>query len=54
MESVEGIINKAIELLDENKNIECKKYLKGALVRIKKANIENELKYIKELEDNLK
>ena len=54
MESVEDILKTAIELLEEEKNAECKKYLKGALVRIKKANIDNELKYMKELEDNLK
>jgi len=50
MESIEV----AIELLEEEKNAECKKYLKGALVRINKANTDNELKYMKDLEDNLK
>lgn len=54
MESVEDILKNAIKLLEEEKNAECKKYLKSALVRIKKANTDNELKYLKELEDNLK
>lgn len=54
MESIEDVINNAIELLNEEKYTECKKYLKGALVRFKKANTDNELKYMKELEDNLK
>lgn len=54
MESIEEVLNNAIELLEEEKNAECKKYLKGALACIKKANIDNELKYMKELEDNLK
>lgn len=54
MESIEDVLKMAIELLEEEKSAECRKYLKGALVNIKKANTDNELKYMKELEDNLK
>lgn len=54
MESIEEVLKVAIEMLDEEKNAECKKYLKNALIRFRKANTDNQLKYIKELEDTLK
>lgn len=54
MESIEDVLKIAIEMLEEEKVAECKKYLKGALTRFRKANTDNELKYLKELEDNLK
>lgn len=54
MESIEEVLNNAIELLNEEKYTECKKYLKVAIINFKKANTDNELKYMKELEDNLK
>lgn len=54
MESIEETIQNAIELLNEEKYAECKKYLKSALIRFRKANTDGQLKYMKELEDNLK
>lgn len=54
MESIEDVLKAAIELLEEEKYTECKKYLKVAIINFKKANTDNELKYMKELEDNLK
>ena len=53
-ESIEEIMNEAIRLLDMEKYAECKKYLKKAKERFKKANTDEELRYLKTLEDNLK
>jgi cellobiose-specific phosphotransferase system component IIA len=54
MESIEEVINEAIRLL-ENKDISrCKKHLEKAKENFKKANTDEELKYLKSLENSLK
>lgn len=53
-ESVEDIMNEAIRLLEMERYAECKNYLKKAKEKFKKANTDEELRYLKSLEDKLK
>lgn len=52
--NIENTISKAIDLLDSERYDECKKHLKKAQEKFQKANTDDELKYLKSLEDCLK
>lgn len=54
MESIEEVIDEAIRLIESEDYKKCKEYLEKAKENFKKANTDEELKYLKSLEDCLK
>lgn len=52
--NIESTLSRALELLNEERYDECKKHLKKAQEEFQKANTDEELKYLKSLEDSLK
>lgn len=52
--NIESTLSRAIDLLNNEEIDECKKLLKKAKEEFQKANTEEELKYLKTLEDTLK
>lgn len=54
IENIENVINTAINLLNVKDYSGCKKFLENAKENFIKANTDEELKYLKSLEDNLK
>ena len=54
MESIESALDEAIRLLEIEDFTGCKNYLKKAKEIFRKANTDEEMKYLKELESSLK